>query len=202
MINVILDLDNTCIYGLEWHKITNIDLQGNFRNKWYSKFKYHIMPEEFVIFERPGLQSFLTWLFKNYTVSVWSAGTKPYVDFIVDNIIQTKSRRLKNVLNFDDCEESHSKYRWQKDLRMLYENFQGYDPSNTLIIDDLDEIIYANPANSIYVAPFIASAKSYRDNELDYVKDELKSISKHKKKFGNRPDFELVDTEYFLEYAT
>ena len=36
------------------------------------------------VFERPGLQEFLDYLFANFNVSVWTAASKSYALFIID----------------------------------------------------------------------------------------------------------------------
>ena len=78
-INVLLDLDNTLIYSISVEKIK--------KKPWMKKFKIYEMNKDYIVFERPGLQKFLNWIFKHFNVSVWSAATPDYVEFIAKNII-------------------------------------------------------------------------------------------------------------------
>jgi TFIIF-interacting CTD phosphatase-like protein len=96
-INVFLDLDNTLIWSLDLEKISKDP------PKWMKKFKYIDMPKEYRIFQRPGLQKFLNWLFKNFNVSIWSAASPAYVEFIAKNIVENDNRQLEHVLNSENC---------------------------------------------------------------------------------------------------
>ena len=85
-ITVVLDLDNTLIYSIPM--IKGFPKKKFPKKKSYlNQMKTHKMNEDFIVFERPGLQNFLSWLFKNFNVIVWSAASPDYVEFIVKNII-------------------------------------------------------------------------------------------------------------------
>ena len=56
--NIILDLDQTIISG---EPSEEYDFEKN-KNK-ASKFKFEVMDDLYIIFERPDLQKFLTFLF-------------------------------------------------------------------------------------------------------------------------------------------
>ena len=106
-INIYLDLDETLIYSYGPRSGKKLNLQTikptpiNFENAYY-------------IVQRPGLQTFLDWLFKNFNVSIWSAASPDYVRFIVDHIIIGKDlnrcKKLQRVLDSDYCEKSQKIY--------------------------------------------------------------------------------------------
>ena len=63
-INFILDLDQTIISG---EPVEEYNIEKN--KKKASKFRFETMENYYIIFERPGLQQFLTFLFKLFTFS-------------------------------------------------------------------------------------------------------------------------------------
>ena len=202
-INVFLDLDNTMIYSVEVEKK---------HKPWYKNFKSHVMPGDYIIFERPGLQPFLDWLFKNFTVSIWTAASSDYATFIADNIIEKSNiteknnntkrttrkphRQLNYVLNSDNCEMAQKLYGKNsiKKLDMLWDNYDidGYSPYDTLIIDDLGKVITANKHNSIRIKSFTANENTNKENELAEVKKKLIKIRNHYIKHINDKTFKLL----------
>ena len=88
---IVLDLDLTLI-----HAISSSDIEKKYPDKSVmaaklSSLKLHDMKEGnksyYLVFERPGLQEFLDYLFKNFRVIVWTAATKSYAAFIIEKII-------------------------------------------------------------------------------------------------------------------
>ena len=191
-INVLLDLDNTIIYSIDQNKFPK-------KKNHLHSMKYHKMDDDYYVFERPGLQPFLNWLFKNFNVSVWSAASPEYVDFIVENIIENDKRKLEYVLNSDNCEESQNVYgdKHIKNLKMLwdYYDIDNYDPYNTLIIDDLKMVCKIQPHNSIQIKSFNTRTKdSVKDNELKKIKIILNKVKKHFKNINKqKTKFKLVN---------
>ena len=88
--NIILDLDNTIISAEETDKF---NFKKN-KNKTL-KFSFHNMDDYYIIFERPNIQVFLDFIFKNFNVSIWTAATKDYALFIIENVIL--KNRIKNI---------------------------------------------------------------------------------------------------------
>jgi TFIIF-interacting CTD phosphatase-like protein len=191
-INIILDLDNTLIYSIPQDKFPK-------KKNHLHSMKYHKMDDDYYVFERPGLKPFLNWLFKNFNISIWSAASPEYVEFIVKNIIEKNGRSVEYVLNSDNCEESQHVYgdKHIKNLNMLwdYYDIEGYDPYNTLIIDDLKMVCKIQPHNSIQIKSFNTRSKdSVDDKELKDIRKKLTKISKHFKKDINKETvkFKLV----------
>jgi TFIIF-interacting CTD phosphatase-like protein len=170
-INVILDLDNTCIYSHELKKLKQ-------KPEWLSQYKCHVMDDDYIVCERPGLGPFLDWLFSNFNVMIWSAASPDYVDFIAKHIIG-KRGKIEHVFNSEHCEESKKRYKKTiKMLKMLWEHkdLKGYGPYNTVIIDDLKYVTDPQPYNSIPIKRFVANQKHVNDNELENVKKKLENI--------------------------
>jgi hypothetical protein len=189
----VLDLDNTLIYSVPFHKFPK-------RQSVLHDKPHHFMDEEYVIFERPGLQEFLDFLFANFNVMVWSAASPEYVEFIVENILMAKEgRRFEYVLNSENCEDCQDYYGEDqfKNLRYLWDihDLPGYGPYNTLIVDDLGLVRKTQPNNSIQVKSFSTCKKDcWNDNELlGRVKPMLEEILKHFNENVENDSFVLVE---------
>ena len=194
-INAVLDLDNTLIYSIPQNKLPN-------KKNHLHSMKYHKMEDDYYVFERPGLQPFLNWLFKNFNVTVWSAASPEYVEFIVKNVVEDKDgkRSLEYVLNSDNCEESQQIYgdKYIKNLNMLWDHYdiQGYGPYNTFIIDDLKMVCKIQPHNSIQIKSFNTRHKDcLKDRELKEVKKTLNKTMYHFKNNINKQtyNFKLIE---------
>lgn len=189
-IQCLLDLDNTIIYSLEIERVPKNP------KKWVNKFKHHEMTGEFLIFERPGLQKFLKWLFKHFSVSVWSAASPAYVDFIVDNIIEKDGRKVEFVLNSNNCKVSQKFYGVDniKKLDLIWDvyDLEGFGPYSTLIIDDLGKVLDNNKHNSLRIKRFVAGNDALKDDDLARIKNELIKVKKHYKYHINDSKFHLV----------
>jgi len=178
--NVILDLDETLLNAQEKDRF-------NFRK--YSdkllKHDWHEMDGYYIIFERPNLQEFLDWLFENFNVSVFTAASKDYAIFIVNNIIMTPSkpeRKLDYLLfsyHVEHGKKINNNQNSMKDLSMLWNTYKmpGYNQDNTVIIDDYNEVYKTNTkkGNKCYkIKPFnVKSKHSTKDSELLKVKEYL-----------------------------
>ena len=179
--NVLLDLDNTIIYG---YPTEDYNFEKN-KDK-ASKFKFEVMENLYIIFERPYLQKFLTFLFKNFNVSVWTAASKDYALFIIDKIIIAgkKNRKLDYIFFSYHCSVSKKLKKNIKDLRILWENYNisGYNENNTFIIDDYIEEVYNPQKNNCIIAkpPFeFDDDESFNDVFLKNLISELKKLLKN-----------------------
>lgn len=108
---------------------TEIEEKLNLFNK-INSFNFHIMREDidediesdsaflYIVFERPHLQEFLDFLFSNFKVSVWSAATKDYVLFVINNIIYRDhpERKLEWIFFDEHCSTS-KKLGLQKEIK-------------------------------------------------------------------------------------
>lgn len=179
--NVLLDLDNTIISSLSREEEKKSHY-GKFK-----KFTWENMDGQFKVFQRPGLQEFLDFLFENFNVSVWTAASKSYALFIINNFILIEpDRKLDHIFFSYHCRESIKLLDSQKDLQMLWTKFNlgdTYGVNNTYIIDDNPEVYDAQPSQCIRVYPFeFLDRKSFADDELlTSVKPKLERILGDKK---------------------
>ena len=179
-LNVLLDLDQTIISS---EAEDEYDFKNN--KKKAKKFTFHDMDGYYIVFERPGLQNFLDYLFENFNVSIWTAASKDYALFIIDKIVlQDKPNRKLDWLFFSyHCELSKKKKNGSKNLDMIWDEFKisGYTKNNTVIIDDYDEVFNLQPNNCIIAKPFeFSEDKSENDKYLHKLTKALKKM-KHGK---------------------
>lgn len=144
---MVLDLDETLISTAYVNKI-KYDLH---------KHKPHHFFENYIIFERPYLDEFMEFAFKNFNVMVWTAAEKSYAEFIVNNCLLKKSnRKLHNLLSRDDCDISLEHNNILKDLSLLEKQFnmKKYNMKNTFIIDDNPDVYQKQRFNCIKAKPY------------------------------------------------
>jgi len=168
-INICLDLDQTLIWA---------GTKKEYMPHKYPKLKKKAeifdpieMDGYYTVFERPGLQDFLDFLFQNFNVSIWTAASKDYALFIIKNIIYKKnkeSRLLDWVFFSYHCDISNSTKKGTKDLSLLYDDYKldGFTKDNTFIIDDYDEVYNTQPKNCIAVPPFVFTDDGNEEDPL------------------------------------
>jgi hypothetical protein len=147
----ILDLDQTIISG---EPTEEYDFKKN--KKKSRKFRFETMEDYYIIFERPNLQKFLDFLFKNFRVCVWTAASKDYALFIIDKIVcAKKNRKLEYIFFSYHCTISKKMKRSSKQLSLLWDfyNIPGYNKNNTFIIDDFKKDVYTKQKNNCILAP-------------------------------------------------
>lgn len=177
MKHFILDLDQTIICANNPSSLNKLSSQH------ISKFKFHQMTDEndkviYVIAERPYLQEFLDYIFKHFKVSVWTAATKSYAFFIVQNIILTKpNRKINYILYSDHCEYSTAKKKAIKSLSILWD-LPGFKKENTIILDDNLEVFNEQKDNCIRAKPFYFTSEKRGVNDvfLKVLLEQLKYI--------------------------
>jgi len=164
-LNILLDLDNTLISSLSKKEEKRCHLPR------MKHFRYEDMDGYYKVFERPGLQEFLDYLFKYFNVSVWTAASKSYALFIIDRFIlhNHPERKLDYIFFSHHCKVSEKKKKTQKSLEMLKKDFMlaKYSMDFTYIIDDNPEVYKAQPNNCIRIENFeFSKRRSYEDREL------------------------------------
>ena len=169
--NILLDLDQTLIFSEDLSK---------FRPSPKTRlFDYKKLDNSYITFARPHLQEFLDYIFKNFRVAVWTAASKGYAKFIVDNFILIKpGRKLDFVFYSYHCNLSTNSGNGLKGLNMLCEKFKlnGYNKKNTIIIDDNHEVKRIQIDNCYHIPEFNYNKKgSENDRELVNLKNILKS---------------------------
>ena len=191
--HIILDLDQTLISA-------EPSEEYNFaKNREKSKkFVFHDMDGYYVVFERPGLQSFLTCLFDNLNVSIWTAASKDYALLVIEkSIIAGNSNRKIDFIFFSyHCDISESMKKGTKDLSLLWDTFKlsGYTKENTVILDDYDEVYKTQPENCIIVVPFeFNKDNSDSDNFFNKLMPQMRILNE-KIKSGESISSTVVET--------
>lgn len=179
MKNVVLDLDNTLICA---EALTEFPFDKDGIRDKAIRFNIHDMDGYYIVFERPDLQEFLDWLFSNFNVSVFTAASQSYCIFIVEHILLAKpNREIQYIFFSDHCKISKKLYNGaSKDLRLLWETFEldQFDPVDTIIIDDYDEVYETQPDNCIHIKEF-----RFMDDESEYDSVLLNDIKPRLEKF-------------------
>lgn len=170
MNNIFLDLDETLISAKTLEEIQD--------NKEVLLKKYYKMDDQYYIFERPYLQEFLTFLFKYFNVSIFTAASKNYALFIIKNIIlQDKpERKLDLILWSFHCDKSYKKKKGPKNLQgIVWKNIKEINKTNTLIIDDHPKVKEVQPKNCLTIKEFNILDNN-KDEELKYIQELLQII--------------------------
>ena len=178
----LLDLDQTLISAEPTEEYDFSKNKGKAK-----KFVFHDMDGYYVVFERPGLQKFLTYLFDHFDVSVWTAASKDYALFIVDKIViaGNKNRHLNYIFYSYHCDLSNRDKKSSKNLEMLWDvyNFKNFSKDNTVILDDYDEVYNSQPKNCIIAKPFEFKDKnSPKDDFLDNLTIQIRYLLEKTKK--------------------
>lgn len=180
--NILLDLDQTLISA---EPVEEYDFNANKTKS--KKFNFYNMDNYYIVFERPGLQKFLDFLFANFNVSIWTAASKDYALFIIKKIILAgkKTRKIDWIFFSYHCDLSKKKKKNTKKLEMLWDEYDlsGYEKQNTFIIDDYDEVHNSQPNNCIVAIPFnFTNENSDKDNYLKVLMKELSDLKNDKSK--------------------
>lgn len=173
--NIVLDLDNTIISSLtkEEYEKRKID----------NKVKFTPVCESmYYTLARPHLEEFLEYIFPRFHVSVWTAATKDYAKEIISKFVtkRKKNRKLREFLYDYHCKESMENVnpKTMKDLRYLFISKKNkFNQNNTVIIDDLKDVLKNNKNNSIDSEYFNSFNKNaLNDNFLLELIDQLNIV--------------------------
>lgn len=150
-LNIILDIDNTLLHAVP-------DDQDTMKT---SNFHF----ENLAIYLRPGVRTFLHFLFKHFKVAVFTAGTREYAKYVVETFFPEKPVFVYSRKQYFKSKQVFHPVTHltmgDKDLRLVFQNFEhhGFFPCNTFIIDDNPQVQLANRFSTIHIAPFMAGAK-------------------------------------------
>ena len=181
-LNICLDLDQTLIWAgtnKEYMPHKYPEIKKKAAGKPFGKNNITNMDNLYTIFERPGLQEFLDFLFDNFNVSVWTAASKDYALFVIKNIIYKKnkeSRKLDWIFFSYHCDISKCTKKGTKDLSLLWDDYKldGFSKNNTFIIDDYDEVYETQRKNCIAISPFnFTDEGSEHDSHLKNLRLQL-----------------------------
>lgn len=135
---------------------------------------------KFLIWKRPGLDDFLSFLFQYFNVAVWSSISNYNIAPTVKFIFGEHYEKLAFVYDRDFCEildvssersgpirRDHTtpKPIIRKNLSKVWESFRDFNEANTLIIDDSDEKMVNNPPGTVF-NPGTWSKEDVKDDAL------------------------------------
>ncbi|MCP4123064.1 MAG: hypothetical protein GY751_15030 [Bacteroidetes bacterium] len=125
--------------------------------------------------KRPFFKEFLKYLSDNFEgVCVWSAGTKDYVEMIVDMLFKDLDKPLI-VYSRDMCSVDDDN-NYYKDLSKVYNDpiLKGRaNERNTIIVDDNLFTCSHNEFNSIYISKYNPSKRAKREDRK-LTRDDIK----------------------------
>jgi TFIIF-interacting CTD phosphatase-like protein len=188
---IILDLDQTLISA---EASEELDFK-KYKDK--SKlFRSDDMDGYYMVYSRPHLQEFLDYVFKNFNVTIWTAASKDYALFIIEQIILDKrsERKLDFIFFAYHCDLSKKKKKYSKELCMLWDihKLPGYSSKNTVIIDDYKADVHkCQPNNCIIATPF--EFKKEGSEHDTFLKDIIPQLDKMIERIENGHD-ELAST--------
>ncbi len=196
--NLFLDLDNTLLSAVPIEEIKWTEQNRDLA----CEFPFYNMEDYYLVFERPGLQEFLDFIFEHFDVSIWSAASKDYVLFIVDNIIKTKpGRDLKYIMFSYHCDKCKKDKKGSiKLLDFLWDKYHldGVTKENTFIIDDNDRVVKHNLDNVIHIKEF-----EFEDGPVCKDDRELYNIIPYMEKILNEYHTKRrVDPEILIEASS
>ncbi len=145
---VILDL-----YGLLVHRHSTREPVGD----WNKLVSPATLLGTNLTWDRPHRDDFLTFLFDNFTVAIWSSAMYKNVDLLAAHIFGPE-RRKQLLFEFDQsyCETvtphpdpKENKPLFKKNLTTVWAAFPQYNQDNTLLIDDSNWKTIGNPAGTV-----------------------------------------------------
>ncbi|ABF82134.1 hypothetical protein MIV104L [Invertebrate iridescent virus 3] len=177
---ILLDLDNTLICAEDLDTVKDKKRLSQAQKQ----FRTVRMEDYYDIFERPHLQEFLDYLFKNFKVGVWTASSKDYAIFVIKNFItapQNKvkpDRKIEIFLCSHHCNVSKKYFKGiSKDLKLVTDQWKIIDLSQVKLVDDLEKLANHQPENVIHVKPFFYDEpNSKNDTELLKVQKTLETF--------------------------
>jgi len=160
---LILDLDGTLVDS--YHNSVDvkttlepIPIDGNMR-----------------IYMRPGLDAFLEECSLCFTLAVWSASSKDYVEAVVKAIFDPLGIKLAFVWSGERCvrkwDHFHGELITIKPLRKIWRR-RTWHRQNTLIVDDTPRTYSQNYGNAVRIPTWSCSDES--DMELERILDILR----------------------------
>lgn len=190
-LNIVLDIDQTIVSA---YRTSN--LFPNFENevKELKKYLSTIIMGPYTVFVRPHFKKFIHYLFKNFNVSVWTAGSEDYANVIAKYMMDVaRSPEFGGfIFHAAMCRESKAKYGNIKDMRLIWNDYklENFTPRNTILIDDSVPNCEKQPCVCLNISAFYALEDPFSptDVELLYLINRLKQYKKNIEKLKNLAD--------------
>lgn len=159
---IILDVDHTLVHSIPRTKNDKASFNKNL-----------IVTKTFNVHLRPNMYQFLDFVFSvTSKVIIWSAGTKPYIDELIDTVFKDyKFYKVITLNTFDSV---------TKDVQMIC-NDAKVNHSLIIFIDDIPERIIPTANTLVFkINPFEYRSNMRKDNYLEKMTDMLLFIDKLK----------------------
>ncbi|MEW6600504.1 MAG: HAD family hydrolase [Nitrospirota bacterium] len=160
---LVLDLDETLIFSCE----KALERPADF-----------IIDDEYYIYRRPHLDEFLSYVFQNFLISVWTSSSVSYASAILQ-VILTGDQHLEFLWDRERCTPRYNHERdehyWVKNLDKLKK--KGYPLESVIMIDDSPEKIEKNYGNHIRVSEYTGQED---DNDLLFLMHYLDALKDEK----------------------
>lgn len=159
---LVLDLDETLVFATD----KSVGRKEDFKI------------DEYLVYNRPFLEEFLDFVFKNFEVVVWTSSSKLYADEICPHIFNEYLEELKFVYSRKKCTyktffETGKSFN-VKPLKKVFK--LGYDKNRVLSIDDDFEKYADSYGNLIKIKAFNGEADDKELLKLKYFLDSIKDI--------------------------
>jgi TFIIF-interacting CTD phosphatase-like protein len=128
---------------------------------------------------RPGLQEFLAFLFKTFdSVSIWTAGTQKYASSVISRLFPEYADSFMFIWSREHTDAREGTHF--KPLEKMYASptaqYCGMNETNTLMIDDRDDILRDNPGNGLIIPAWYSGMTDDWLYRLQKVLRELKRL--------------------------
>lgn len=156
MNTIVFDLDEclVCVYveNVNWHVYEELK-SSKYITKRNNVFLINTNQCKYWGIKRPYLNELLTYAFNTYkNVCVWSAGTKSYVDAVVECIFKGFPSPTV-VLTRNDIFQETDKF-YCKPLERIFDRLPDSNKHNTLLVDNLLSNSKYDPLNIIHIPDF------------------------------------------------
>lgn len=143
--HLILDIDGTLVHTVAQHE-----------GMIFGEPDYEDLDLHLCSYKRPGLDTFMEFCFTHFqSVSLWTAGTQEYADFIARSIAP-KGFQFLFILSRVHCKDHPAidgtlvkdmNDLWRSDIAKTFQITE----ENSLIVDDNEDYCSNNPNNSIII---------------------------------------------------
>jgi len=189
--NIVLDIDETLIHSFEeMDTIFKLLQEGDDDLNWLSNMSYviHVTdPNEDGTsgnysmwgLYRCYLEEFISYIIENFrNVYIFSAGSKKYINKIVENIFTPLKYKPPIILDYNHINHDKDTGNIQKPLSKILEQTKGEATiENTIIIDDREDTFELNIDNGILIPRFSTDDENGDENvvTIENIKSILKS---------------------------
>lgn len=184
--NIVLDLDSTIISSINdnpelFEKISD---ESNFDNDW---MKSHTYTTEIIDpfnqrckkvhhiwgFLRPQLKEFLEYIdSRKWKIYVWTASIQKYAIAMTEIVFSKFDINIEKIFTKDDTYIDDIRKSVIKDLNKFYSEIEDANSSNTLLIDDREDVCKFNGNNGLLIPEFNLS-----NSNIKNMKHSLKTDS-------------------------